>query len=350
MKINVLLPDIVRTPSGGHKVIYEYCNRLVADGNEVTLYFMPVKLFTKFHFPEPLRLALVKAYGETINPSWFHLDKKIKKRVLLHLSQFSDADICIATGVNTAKIVKCLPKQKGKKVYFIQGFENWEQSSEYVYHTYTYGMKNIAVSNWLKKIVDQHSKEPCTLVSNGIDDTVFYDQEKPRVPHSITFHYRSQQHKGCKYAFETIKLLEKRYPDLKVNIVSSEYRKFELQSNWKYYFNASPREISAINNESEVFICSTIDEGFGLPGLEAMACGCALVSTDYIGVHEYAINGVNALLSPVKDAETMADNVTRLFDDDVLRGKITRAGVATGREKSFEKSYQKFKKVLEDLM
>ena len=33
-------------------------------------------------------------------------------------------------------------------------------------------------------------------------------------------------------------------------------------------------------------------EGWGLPGTEAMACGCALVSTRNGGVDSYAIEGV----------------------------------------------------------
>lgn len=346
MKINVLLPDIVRTPSGGHKVIYEYCNRLAVDGNDVTLYFLPGKLFNKFHLPKFIRLILVKIYGETVNPTWFSLNKNIQKHVLLRTNQFDNADVCIATGVNTARIIFNLPSDKGKKAYFIQDFENWEYSDSFVYKTYAYGMRNIAVSNWLKKIVDQHSKQSCILISNGIDGSIFYDQKKVRVHHSITFHYRSQSHKGCQYAFKTIKLLETKYPDLTVNIISSEYRKFDLQSNWKFYFNINPTEIAEINNTSEVFICSTIDEGFGLPGLEAMACGCALASTDYIGVHEYAIDGVNALLSPVKDPQAMADNISKLFDDEKLRKQIVEVGIETGKEKSLENSYQKFKKTL----
>lgn len=46
MKISIIMPEIVRSPSGGHKVIYEYCNRLVNEGHIVSLYFSLV-LFLK---------------------------------------------------------------------------------------------------------------------------------------------------------------------------------------------------------------------------------------------------------------------------------------------------------------
>lgn len=93
-------------------------------------------------------------------------------------------------------------------------------------------------------------------------------------------------------------------------------------------------------------MCSSLEEGFGLPGLEAMACGCALVSTSYKGVLEYAIDSVNALLSPIKDAKSMADNVERLFENEILRKRITKNGIKTGIERSLDKSAKKFESAL----
>ena len=347
MRINILMPDIVRTPAGGHKVVYEYCNRLAADGFDVALYFFPGSIFSKFHLPESIRLKIVKIYGDTINPTWFKLDKRIKKKVVFNAGQMSHADIVMATGVDTALPVSLLPDNYGKKIYFIQDFENWKkQSNDEVYRTYEYGMQNIVISKWLKKIVDEHSNRPCFLIPDGIDTTIFYDKKQNRDRHSIVFHYRSQKHKGCKYAFETIRTLEEKYPDLTVNIISSEKLKFQLHDNWRFFFNVSASKVAEINNRSEVFICSTINEGFGLPGLEAMACGCALASTDYIGVHEYAVDRYNALLSKVKDAQGMADNVIELFENENLKKSIIEEGLKTAEKMSLNNSYNKFKRTV----
>ena len=78
-----------------------------------------------------------------------------------------------------------------------------------------------------------------------------------------------------------------------------------------------------------------------------MACGAALVSTDYQGVHEYAVDGINALLSPVKDVDALVTNVSRLFDGDELRYRIARAGIrSVQKDFNLDVAVDKFEKVL----
>src|SRR3546814_10779305 len=65
-------------------------------------------------------------------------------------------------------------------------------------------------------------------------------------------------------------------------------------------------------------VCSSdLGEGWHLPPAEAMACGCAVVSTDIPGVFDYALEGTTALLAPPGDSATLADRLTELLDDDV---------------------------------
>ncbi len=54
-------------------------------------------------------------------------------------------------------------------------------------------------------------------------------------------------------------------------------------------------------------------QGFGMPGLEAMAAGCVLISTDNMGIHEYGVNGVNCLIE--QDKSRLFDSVVRCLDD-----------------------------------
>lgn len=347
MIINVLLPGNTNHPAGGYKIVYEYCNRLVANGHCVTIYYLYGPMFEKLPIPERLRKILIKKYSETIGPGrWFSLDKKIKKRVLSDPNKMENADIVIATAVRTADIVNGLPKCCGKKVYFIQGFENWNCTDEEVYASYNLGMTNIVVANWLKNIVDAHSCKTSYLVSNCINTEVFNNKEVERRKHSIVFHYRSADYKGPKYALDTISIIKKRYSDLIVNMITTEKVNETIPKYFNIYSNISAAEVARVNNESEIFLCSSIEEGFGLPGLEAMACGCAVVSTSYKGVLEYAVDGENALLSPVRDIDAMVKNIVRLFENDDLREKISKNGIKTGKERSLEKSAQKFEDVL----
>jgi len=61
------------------------------------------------------------------------------------------------------------------------------------------------------------------------------------------------------------------------------------------------RDISDLLRVIDVVVETSEVQGFGLPGLEAMASGCLLVSTDNKGIHEYGKNGVNCFISNDED-------------------------------------------------
>lgn len=347
MKINILFLGNTTHPVGGYKVVYEYCNRLVESGHEITVYYLYGSMLENSGLPNIIRKLIVKVYGELIGPNrWYRLDRRIKKKVIPSAQKIGKGDIVIATAVQTAGMVKELPNICGRKVYFIQDFENWTVSSEEVLKTYNYDMRKIVVSNWLKNLVDKNSKERSYIVSNCIDTRVFYVTGKKRNLHSIVFHYRNGLYKGGIYAFKVIEMLHLKYPDLVVNMITTEKEIPEIPNYFNVFKNINQSKVAEINNVSQVFMCTTIDEGFGLPGLEAMACGCAVVSTSYKGVLEYAVDGSNALLSPVKDVERMTENIVKIFENDSVRKTIIDNGIKTGKERSLEKSARKFENIL----
>jgi glycosyltransferase involved in cell wall biosynthesis len=75
-----------------------------------------------------------------------------------------------------------------------------------------------------------------------------------------------------------------------------------------------------------VFINSSLLEGFGLACVEAMACGCALVTTANGGSDDYAIHAETALVSDADDASTMADHIESLLLDDETRTHLALRG------------------------
>lgn len=346
MNIVFILPGIPGSATGGSKVVYEYSNWLSKKGYDVEIDYYHTKKYSNWLKDCLWRMNLtVKA--KFVEPKWFTLDSKIKKKVVYKTSNAGNSvDAVIATAIETVDIVRKYRNEK--KFYFIQDFENWNYSDEEVYATYNLGMTNIVVAKWLKDIVDQHSKIPAQLVSNCINTDVFFDRNLDRKKHSIVFHYRSAEHKGAQYAFAVIEKLKEKYADLVVDVISIEDEPDFLPDYCRFHRKITAEEVAEINSKTEVFMCTTIVEGFGLPGLEAMACGCAVASTSYLGSLEYAVDGKNALLSPVRDVVAMVENVIRLFEDDELRNRIAQNGVETGKNRSLEKSAREFEKVLMD--
>jgi glycosyltransferase involved in cell wall biosynthesis len=90
-----------------------------------------------------------------------------------------------------------------------------------------------------------------------------------------------------------------------------------------------PVDLMAFYTTCDIFLFPSLAEGFGLPPLEAMACGAATVISDCGGVREYARHIGNCLLFTPGDATAAANAVQHLIDDSPLRAGLVAEGRAT---------------------
>ena len=81
----------------------------------------------------------------------------------------------------------------------------------------------------------------------------------------------------------------------------------------------------------DVIVFCSRAEGFGLPALEAMACSCAVVTTDCGGVNAFARPGENCLMVPPADPRALADAVATVAGDAELRSRLGSAGLETAQ-------------------
>ena len=352
MNITFILPGLSRNPSGGFKVIFEYANRLLKRGHKVNIVFdCEFIIYHRYNnIPKIIKkiLCIILTY---ICPRWFKLEPDIKKICSLsgiNDRELPDGDVVCATAVMTAKGVRNLSASKGKKLYLIQDFENWHGiTSQQVEDTYRYGLHNIVIAKWLEKRVYAAGAE-CVYIPNGLDFDV-YNIDNPinqRRGHVISMQYREGKYKGAAYGIKALEYLKIKYPDLVAILFGLTKRPVSLPKWIKYIHNANQEQLRKIYNQSTVFLCSSVAEGFGLPGAEAMACGAAYVSSDYGGLHEYTIEGRNVLLSPPKDVEGLVRNVSYIFDHEVERVRIATNGYNDIHELDWDKSVEKFEKVM----
>lgn len=345
MKINIIL-NFFKGIAGGYKVVYQYSNFLVNNGHDVTIYYDLHNGENSKKIPKKIMLCFRKKFLKNY-PYYYSLDKRIKQVGIKDIENnlIRNADICILTSPNVVNSSVDLDIKKGKKIYFIQGYENWWNDEETLNNSYKICEKNIVISKWLKEIVDKYSKNESAIVYNGIDLSKFkvVKENKERFCHSISMVYHLDEIKGSKYGLEAIYKLKSIYPDLIVNMFGNPKRPKNLAKWINYKQKASEDEIVDILNNSSIFMCTSLHEGFGLPGLEALACGCVLVTTNCFGPLEYA-NENNSVICKPKDSNQLFEGVKKIFESDDLKNTLLQQAKKDMEKWNIEKSMRNFEK------
>jgi len=107
-------------------------------------------------------------------------------------------------------------------------------------------------------------------------------------------------------------------------------------------YGLSPEQMRQAYCESDIYINSSWYEGFGLPSIEAMACGIPVIQADNRGLDGVAKDRLNCLLIPPNNPRKMADAIETLINDVNLRNNLIKNGIETANEYSKEKQYKMF--------
>jgi glycosyltransferase involved in cell wall biosynthesis len=81
----------------------------------------------------------------------------------------------------------------------------------------------------------------------------------------------------------------------------------------EYHFKPAQTLIPELYRKCDVWIMPSTSEGFGMPGIEAAACRCPIVSTRCGGPEDYVVDGTTGYLVPVADAQAMADALFKVL-------------------------------------
>jgi glycosyltransferase involved in cell wall biosynthesis len=83
-------------------------------------------------------------------------------------------------------------------------------------------------------------------------------------------------------------------------------------------------EMPALYNLADLYVYPSLYEGFGLPVLEAMQCGCPVVASNVTSLPEVA--GDAAILIDPLDTNALAESIVRVLSDLELREKLITSG------------------------
>lgn len=92
----------------------------------------------------------------------------------------------------------------------------------------------------------------------------------------------------------------------------------------RFVERADTEALVALYGGALALVLPSLFEGFGMPVLEAMSCGCPVVSSDATSLPE--VCGEAALLFDPRSPEALADRLATLLDDGSLRRTLVERG------------------------
>jgi glycosyltransferase involved in cell wall biosynthesis len=214
-----------------------------------------------------------------------------------------------------------LPVRVGRPVMLFQGYGT--PGSPVVETNLSGAREAVAIARWLQDVALARGV-PCAYVPQGLDREVFAPGSVPPAerPPRVSLMTHRLDWKGLRDALDAIAIVREQRPDVELALFGTEPVAEEET------FLASPTrpEVAALLGESAVHVVASWEEGFGLTGAEALACGAALATTDTKGSRDYAIDRHTALVSSPRDPAALARNVLALLDDAKLRGRLVANG------------------------
>ena len=262
---------------------------------------------------------------------------------------FPESDVVVATYWTTA--YQYLPELRRRyrfaSAYFIQDYEAWfydegdRTSRRAVTDSYGFAEHHIVKSKWLADLVDPHGPK-CEIVPLGLDLGVFYPRsgerrQRVRVVSGATSDPGAPR-RGFAQTVEIFRQLHGARPD--VDLVFFGTSPERMPALPFPYTNAGrlvdQNDVAALLSSADVLLDASLWQGFGRPGLEAMACGAVPVLTRNGGLHEYAVDGENAvLIDPIATADS-ARAIRDLLDDPARLARLRGRGPSTAARFSHE--------------
>ena len=130
--------------------------------------------------------------------------------------------------------------------------------------------------------------------------------------------------------------------------IQREVERQGLGQNIKLIGFVDDQDLPALYSQASLFLFPSLYEGFGLPILEAMACGVPVISSNASSLPEVA-SDAGLLIAP-GDQELWTESIIELLNDSTRRAKMVAAGYLQARKFSWRKAAEQVLKIYHMLL
>ncbi|MEO0586682.1 MAG: glycosyltransferase family 4 protein [Planctomycetota bacterium] len=322
--------------SGGVRVIAVYAAALAERGHRVRVVTVPWR-------QRDLKWKLrdwSRGKFATRKPGPSHFDGLDLERVdLTEPSQLTphrlgEADVLVTTLWTTAMRCAGLPERCGRQVHFVQHDERvvTPMLADEVEWAWRLPGRRVVVAAWLERVArDEFGHGDVAVCANGVDLDLFSPAAGGAGrTRTVGLMYSDAAFKGADVALAAVRAHRSRSGDAGLRLVGFGHETpsgadAELFDAFEH--RPAQGRIAELYRSCDAWLYPSRCEGFGLPVLEAMACGTPVIGTE-AGVGAEAIEPGGGWLVPVEDAEAMAGAMDALaaVDDPALveRGVAAR--------------------------
>lgn len=333
MKISLLL--LGRGVAGSVRSSMRVGNELLARGHDVRIFYRD-DLSGLWNRVRKIWLKL--RYG--FNNDWLLMfnGRSFCYRKL-NATDFSSDELIISMCARTTFDMWNLPEEVGIKVLYCRGAEI--QNRKQLMEALELPIYKIAISSRLAEMIARETNQPVVgNVGNGVDTKEYFSSILDSEREGIGSTFGWSKAKDPDSIIDIMQMLGRRLPGVSRHLFSSGKKPKGVKG---VHFKRLPtiEEARRIYSGRKVWFLASISEGCPNPLLEAMACGCAVVSTDCGSPSDIIKDGVNGFLVEVGNTKAMVDKIVLLYNNEQLRNQICANATKTIESYSWPKAVDK---------